>query len=351
MSSASADKVAIVSYRLGGTDGVSIEAAKWGWALHELGYEVTTVAGDGVADHVLAGLSMDPGDPEDDEQDLARDLEVALSGADLVVVENLCSLPLNPAAGRAVARALRGRRAVLRHHDLAWQRPGLADTAPPTDPAWRHVCINERSRRELAARGITSTTFYNRFDIDPPTGDRQGSRDALGVTEAEVLMVQPTRAIRRKNVAGALRLAAELGATYWLLGGPEDGYEPELERLLAAARCRVVRVSPDTRPTAVADAYAACDLVVLPSTWEGFGNPSVESATYRRPLAIGPYPVATEIRSFGFRWFDLGDPVPLARWLSNHDPELVEHNVGIARESFAITDLPGQLGEWLAKQW
>jgi hypothetical protein len=38
---------AIVSFRLGGPDGVSVEAAKSGWALGQLCYAVTTVAGAG----------------------------------------------------------------------------------------------------------------------------------------------------------------------------------------------------------------------------------------------------------------------------------------------------------------
>ena len=80
----------------------------------------------------------------------------------------------------------------------------------------------------------------------------------------------------------------------------------------------------------IADAYAACDAVLLPSFWEGFGNPSVESATYRRPLAIGPYPVAAELAAFGFHWFDAADPAPLAHWLDEPDARVIAHNHRVA---------------------
>ena len=107
----------------------------------------------------------------------AAALDAALADADLVVVENLCSLPLNPAAGRAVAACLRGRPAILHHHDLAWQRPHLAAITdfPPDDPAWRHVTINDLSRRQLAERGVAAVTIPNGFDTDTPPG---GDRDA-----------------------------------------------------------------------------------------------------------------------------------------------------------------------------
>src|ERR1035441_9126819 len=53
-----------------------------------------------------------------DAATLRSEVADALSVADLVLVENLCSLPLNPLAGEVVAATLRGRPAILRHHDL-----------------------------------------------------------------------------------------------------------------------------------------------------------------------------------------------------------------------------------------
>jgi glycosyltransferase involved in cell wall biosynthesis len=323
---------------LGGTDGVSIESAKWGRALEQLGFAVVTVAGEGPVDHLVPGLAIAASAPVDHDA-LAR----ALDPLDVVIVENLCSLPLNPPALRAVAALRGGRPTVLHHHDLAWQRPQFADDPPPDDPSWRHVTINERSRIELAERGIDAVTLYNCFDPDEAPGDRPATRSALGVGNDERVALQPTRALERKNVPGAIAVAEALGATYWLLGPAEDGYGPELDRHLAAARCPVRLGAAPGRHREPADAYAACDLVVLPSTWEGFGNPAIESAVHRRPLCIGAYPVARELAAFGFVWFGLDDLDALGRWLSSPDPDLLEHNWKVAETHFSIRDLPDRL--------
>jgi mannosylglucosylglycerate synthase len=337
----------MVSFRLGGDDGVAVEAAKWAGALGLLGWTVRSLAGAGAADVVLPGLAMDAAEPP-----TGSEVESALADADIVIVENLCSLPLNPGAAAVVAAACAGRPTVLHHHDLPWQRPHLAHFPPPPDDgAWTHVTINELSRRELASHAIAATTIYNAFDPNPAAGDRDGVRAALDVGDGVPLLLQPTRALARKNVAGAIALTEALGAleaVYWLLGPAEDGYGPELARLVAEARCRVLS-GPPPGGCSIADAYAACDAVLLPSLWEGFGNPSVESATYRRPLAIGPYPVAAELAAFGFEWFDAADSGPLARWLANPEERLLVRNHDVATQHFNLADLPARLSRVLGR--
>jgi len=336
--------VAVVSFRLGCADGVSVEAAKWGAALGTLGFRVVTVAGRGPVDRLLPGLAIAAPFPP-----TSHEIDNALADADLVVVENLCSLPLNRAAARTVVRALARRPAVFHHHDLAWQRAPYADVAgfPPVGPSWAHVTVNHRSRAELAIRGVAATVIPNCFDVDVGPGDRESTRAALGVDPGVRLLVQPTRAIARKNVPGALRLARDLGATYWLVGSAEDGYGPELDRLLADARVPTVTGLP--AGVCMADAYAAADAVAFPSTWEGFGNPTVESAVHRRPLAVGRYPVAREIAAYGFRWFPADEPRPLAAWLDAPDTVMLDANQAIARRHFSLASLERRLARLLSE--
>jgi mannosylglucosylglycerate synthase len=327
---------ALVSFRLGLTDGVSIVADSWATALRDLGFAVVTVAGEGPVDRTVPGLAIDAREPPP-----AGEVADALADADLVVLENLGTIPLNLAASLVVADVLRGRPAVLHHHDPPWQRARFAtvDALPVTDPAWRHVTINRLTAAELAARGIAATTIYNGFPTDGPWGDRDGMRRRLGVAADERLVVHPVRAIGRKGIPAALRLCERIGATYWLSGPAEEGYGPELERLLAGARCRVLHQPAADRP----DLYAAADAVAFPSTWEGFGNPPIEASLARRPVAVGPYPVGAELRALGFGWFDADDAAALGAWLDHPDDELLTRNQLVAKEHFSFARMAGDL--------
>ena len=361
-----APQAVVVSFRLGGSDGVAIEAKKWHWALTELGFDVRRVAGaiedDGKPDDImLPGLAIDATDGRAiaDAADPAA-ITAALDGADLVVVENLCSLPLNIDAAHAVARAAADHhgRVVFRHHDLPWQRRHLAHLAtelPPRVNGALHATINLRSRRELEARGFAgATTVHNYFDLDPKPGDRAATRDHFGFGADELVVLQPSRAIERKNVPGAVRLASYLARRapdrpvhLWVAGPAEDGYGDTLARIVEHSDVPVTV----GRAARVNDAYAACDLVAFPSTWEGFGNPIIESIAARRACAAFPYPVLSEIVAAGVRCFSTEQPDVLARFLAEPEQRRETYydvNLRRARLSFSLTDLPAAIEQAFA---
>jgi glycosyltransferase involved in cell wall biosynthesis len=322
-------RAAIVSFRLGLSDGVSIVARLWQKMLTDIGFDVVAVAGEGPVDRLVPGLGIDQLYGPDPDRFAA-----AISDADLVVVENLCTIPLNIPAARTVAGALAGRPAILHHHDPPWQRERFAAVTelPPDDPSWRHVVINRLTAEQFSQRGIEATVIYNGFDTTNPEGDRAAMRAKLEVDDDTLLVAHPVRAIPRKNIPAAIAIAEALDGAYWLMGQAEEGYDTTLERLLAEARCRVIH-----RPVArTPDIYAAADLVVFPSVWEGFGNPPVEAAIWRRPCVVGDYPVARELAEFGFQWFSPDRLDEVRTFLDCPDPDLLDQNQAIAQQHFSL---------------
>jgi mannosylglucosylglycerate synthase len=327
---------AIVSFRLGLADGVSVVAETWRRAFGEIGFAVRTIAGEGPVDITVPGLAIGATAPPS-----PAELQEALRDVDLVVVENMLSIPMNLPASLALAAAIERRPAILHHHDPPWQRERYAHITalPPRDPAWRHVTINELTRRQMAERGIAARTIYNSFDVDAPPGNREATRAAFAIAPEERLIVHPVRAIARKNIPKALEIAETVGATYWLLGAAEEGYGPELARIIAGARTRVIHRGSTDR----AGFYAAADIVAFPSTWEGFGNPPIEAAIYRRPVVVGHYPVAEELRTMGFRWLDPDDPAAIASWFTVSDAAVLDHNQALAHRRLSHESMRDQL--------
>ena len=345
---------AFLSFRFGPTDGVSAVARTWQDAFDSFGFDTVTVAGEGEADRLVTGFGLAVDQDTPDQPDV-EGMEVALADVDLVVVENLLTIPMNLPASAAAAKVLAGRPALLHHHDPPWHRARFAHITelPADDPAWRHVAINEQLAAELAERGIDATVIYNAFE--PPVSRtaaelaelRAEVRSALGVADDELLVAHPVRAIERKDVPAAVRLCEELGATYWLLGPAEEEYGPTLERVLAGARCRVVHRSWADRD----GIYAAADHVTFPSTWEGFGNPPIEAALGRKTVSVGDYPVAAELRAHGFEWWSPRDVETIRSALAHRDsPEVrrvLDRNEAVATEHFGIERMRGLLRELL----
>ena len=355
---------AVLSFRLGGTDGVSIVAETWISALHRLGFEVQTVAGSGEVDVCLhdlaigrwpdgsAGLSGPGAASEVEIERLADEVRTVLSDVDLVIVENLGSIPMNLPASIAVARAREGLPTIWHHHDPAWQRDRYSDVTslPPreSEPSgqWRHVTINDLTRQQFADRGLAASTIRNGFDVHAPLGNRDGERARLGFADDELVMLHPVRAIERKNVPLALEIAEELGATYWLTGPAEEGYRATLDELLDVAHGRGVKVVHEPAES-LADMYAACDVVVFPSTWEGFGNPPIDAAIHRRPAIVGRYPVSQELRALGFEWFDPDDPDAFTTWSASPDLGLIDRNRAVVEANLSLEVMESALAHLL----
>ena len=131
---------------------------------------------------------------------------------------------MNLAATGAVSNVLTGRPAVLHHHDLPWQRERFAhfDDLPADDRSWVHVTTTELSAQELhSKRGICATVVHNAFDVDASGGNRYRARSTMAIDPGERVLLQPTRALPRKNVRTGIALAEAVGATYWLTGAAE----------------------------------------------------------------------------------------------------------------------------------
>ena len=347
----------LLSFRLGGADGVAVEAAKWEWALQSLGFATRRVAGgfdDTVRcdDRLVPFLGMESSGLPVDRDALAR----ALVDADLIVVENVCSLPVNERASRVAAQVLGTvpGRVLLHHHDLPWERPEFAaySDLPPDLPGSVQVTISDHARLELARRGIAAYMVRNAFDPDLPPGDRVGTRRRFGIAADDVVVLQPTRAIPRKEVGTGLQLGERLAAAlpdrtvrYWLTGPAEDGYGPAVERILGAAAIPVVT----GRAEHANDAYAAADVVVMPSSWEGFGNPVAEAMLARRPVACAGYPVLTELLALGLEVLPLSDVDRVARFLREPDSSLLERNREIVARELSVRDLPRRLAAVFAQ--
>jgi glycosyltransferase involved in cell wall biosynthesis len=341
-----ARRILIVSYRLGGMDGVSVEAAKWKVALAWLGAEVDLMAGEAP---LGSPVSVDPslsasGRCSPDVSQLRR----RFAGYDLVVAENICSLPLNKAAFLAVAEALDGRPAILHHHDLPWQRPATTGVEEvPDSEAWVHVAINDFSAAELRQRGYRAVVrIHNAFFDKGPQLSRASVRASIRAGTRPVYL-HPSRAISRKRVDLAMEVAFRAGAVYWLTGRAEDGYAKELERLKRRYKTKGLRIwhGPGLfgAGLAIEDAYHAADAVLLPSSWEGFGNATVEGSIARKPVMTGDHPVARELMRFGFAWYLPHQVEEFIEFVGSPDREVLERNRQIALEHFGMERLKKDL--------
>lgn len=354
-------RIGFISTRFIGTDGVSLETAKWAHVLERLGHTCFYFAGasDRGRDRsrivpkalfhhpeiwaIYTTAFSEHTRPTETTRRIHRlkdhlkrkiyafasDFEI-----ELLIVENALAIPMNIPLGLALAEfiAETGIPTIAHHHDFYWERDRflvnciqdyLHMAFPPDLPSIRHVVINSLAARELSLRtGVSSMIIPNVMDFDhpppPPDEYTQDVRTALGVAPDEKLILQPTRVVQRKGIEHAIELIKRLDLKARLVishasGDEGDAYEQrvrEYARLLGVQanfvsdiiRARRGRMPDGRKIYALGDVYLQADLVTYPSTVEGFGNAFLEAIYYRRPIVVNSYSIFdVDIKPKGFR--------------------------------------------------
>jgi glycosyltransferase involved in cell wall biosynthesis len=412
-----AQRIGFVSTRFAGTDGVSLEAAKWAQMLEQEGHRCFWFAGEldrgrarsylapeahfqhGQVAHVarkVFGRTGRDAALTDQIHALRASLKAQLRNflhtfaIDLLVVENALTIPMNLPLGLALTETISetGIPTIAHHHDFFWERQRFAVNAvgeflamafPADLPSIRHVVINTPAQRELAhRRGLAATLIPNVLDFDQaPRVDREAIRRfrrAIGLAPQDLMVLQPTRLIKRKGIEHVIELVKALdNPRCKLVISHEDGDEGPgySDWLQTQARrngvdVRLVKenvVSP-WRETETAGerfslwtVYAAADLVTFCSLYEGFGNGLLEAVYFKKPVVLNRYDIfVSDIEPLGFRFLTMDgyltpEVVAAARRILNGGDERhvdPERNYALARRHFSYGVLRRRLRAILA---
>jgi glycosyltransferase involved in cell wall biosynthesis len=411
--------IGFISVRFAGTDGVSLETDKWAKIFTGLGHECFYFAGesDRPAERSyvvpeahfqhpqIEALTKDLFDDYSRSSDTTGQIHmlryylkqqlyqfIMNFAIDVIVAENILSLPVNVPLGLALAELIAETQipTIAHHHDFTWERSRYSVSAasdylhaafPPLLNSVSHVVINSFAANQLALRtGANSTMVPNAMDFDnpPPPRDEwsESIRDALGILPSQFFLLQPTRIVPRKRIELAIELARRLdmdqGSKLVIThksGDEGSAYERYLRDYANLIGVQVVfgsdivnhnraQLQDGTDVYSLADAYQNCDLVTYPSTKEGFGNAFLETIYYKRPIVISSYEIfRTDIQPKGFDVVVFNDfiednTVERAREIL-HQPELVdemvEHNYAVGRQYYSFAALERQLQALLTR--
>jgi hypothetical protein len=200
-------RIGFVATRLRGTDGVTLETAKWIQVLESEGHLCFSLSGesDGGGAHSLVIPEMHFQHPDVTEiyqtafasrarpqaiteriHQLAQHLRQAIGrfvetfDIEILIVENALAIPLNLPLGLAITEyiAETGIPVIAHHHDMFWERKRflvncvwdyLNMAFPPHLPSIQHVVINSSASNQLSLRtGVSSVIIPNVMDFDHP---------------------------------------------------------------------------------------------------------------------------------------------------------------------------------------
>ena len=397
----------IISTRLAGTDGVSLEAAKWANVFEEEGFTCFYFAGEldrppersylapeahfnhpevQEIQEVSFGVTKRDRSLSQKVHELSHILKDHLYAfiekfdIGLLLVENALTIPMNIPLGFALTELIAETNilTVAHHHDFYWERDRFLINAvtdylnmafPPNLPSIIHVVINSYANEQLGLRtGISARIAPNIMDFEnpPPPPDDYTSdvRQALGIEDDEIFILQPTRVVQRKGIEHAIELVRRLKMKAKLVISHDAGdegieYQKRLEEYAKLMKVDLVFAADivnenrgqkeDGRKIyTLDDIYPYADLVTYPSTFEGFGNAFLEAVYFRKPIVVNTYSIYTkDIKPKGFSVIEMNGFVTEATVVKTKqvlaDPDLskkmVDLNYELGEEYFSYKKL------------
>ncbi|MEE8431218.1 MAG: glycosyltransferase family 4 protein [Candidatus Desulfatibia sp.] len=355
--------IGFVSTRFAGTDGVTLESSKWAQVLEQNGHRCLWFAGELDRESEKSFLVPEAHFQHDQNisindkvfgkkrrettvTKLIHDVRSFLKShlynfikqfkIDLLIAENTLTIPMHVPLGLALTEIIAETQipTIAHHHDFYWERVRFSINAvndylgmafPPNLSNIEHVVINSAAREELAHRkGISSIVIPNVLDFEnPPQADVKQAKDfrqSIGLKLDDIIILQPTRIVKRKGIEYAVELINELKDPRYKLvishEAGDEGFEyPEWIQEYArqhAVDLRLVKTrisDPWANHVNIKDQYSLWDIyphadfITYPSLIEGFGNAFLEAVFFKKPILINRY--ETFVRDIEPHGFDL----------------------------------------------
>jgi len=286
---------------------------------------------------------------------LAIELQGALSGVDILIAHNVCSLNKNLALTAALYQLHVSKklpRLILWHHDLAWTTPRYQPELHAGYPwdllrtNWgnlTHIVVSELRRMELAdlmklepdaitviPNGVDAARFYK---LESQT---QTLLEQTHLLDAAPILLLPVRVTPRKNIELALHALAELRKHFSKVAlvvtgplGPHNINNIKYFEMLKNLRTQLglqdsahflAELADSFLPDEViADFYRIADALFFPSREEGFGIPLIEAAFSHLPAFCADIPPLRALGLSDATFFSPDeDPVNVASLLADY---------------------------------